>query len=817
MQGSSGATPCFPLRSRVGMGMGRVWLSAFLLVLMYLCSPLVWAVDACQAARVDLAPQIQMFEDPDAQLDALQVSQLPASRFSPASPELLGQEYSHSAFWLRFEIENRDTRICQRWLTVGEPRLHDIQLHVLRGGSWQTQVAGAAYPLEQWPLAERQPVFELVLEPGERAQVLVRVTTPTLLLLHPVLWSETALLKDRQRVSLGDGITLGIVLLVVPFSLIVGWIVRSRLLAVHAATVFSYVLVTWVASGYLITWPALMPWSLPIWSLLSVLSFLFFLAYARELLQVRRLPARWGRLYDLILLLFICACLWGLLVDSAQGRPLAEWCTRVAAYLLLPATLFTAWRRGLPLSWMAWAVPGFMLLQFLVRYVLQLDQLPWQARGSVLSLSSTLPGVAILVCTLITEVSRSRRREKRALTALERQQKAEQERLESTVALRTSQLRESLRARSTLMARISHDLRSPLVSIIDYARLVQAGVARDDFPHKIERNARQQLELIDELLEFSRSELQQLELTLAPGYLYGFLRELEEEATFLAARQNNRLECRFAADLPALVRADFRRLRQVLINLLGNAAKFTHDGWIRFEVDASLEADGRVRLSLKISDSGIGIDPHAGEQLLKPFQRGRGVESYDGSGLGLSIVTQLLLHMGSELKLERLEPRGSRFAFELVLESAGEDELESSFIDEHGIDVEGDGRRVLLVDDLQQNREWLCDLLSGYGFDVDCAENGLQALEWLQRDTPDLLVTDQRMPGMDGWELLHTLRQSWPDLPVLLYSAAPALRPAGMSAQLRFDATLLKPASSRDLMACIDTLSRSGAQRQGPA
>ncbi len=742
-------------------------------------------------------------------LDAEHVLALPPSRFQAATPELLGQEYSHSAYWLKFVLFNSHPEACRRWLTVGEPRLHDIQVHVFDGKAWSRQVAGAAYPVEQWPGIERQPVFKLLTPPGERLEVLVRISTPTLLLLQPVLWDETALLQDRQWVSLADGITLGIVLLVVPFSLVIGWIARSRLLAVHAATVFSYVLVTVVASGYLILWPGLMAWSLPLWSVLSILSFLCFVLYARELLQVRHLPAFWGWLYHLVLLAFAAACLWGLLVDSVEGRPFSEWCTRVAAYLLLPATLIAAWRRGLELSWMAWAVPIFMLVQFVVRYVLQLDTLPWQARASVLSLSSTLPGVAILVCTLITEVVRSRRRERHALAALENQQREEQERLESTVAIRTGQLRDSLRARSSLMARISHDLRSPLVSIIDYARMARVGRV-DDFPSKVERNARQQLDLIDELLEFSKSELQQLELTLAPGYLYGFLQELEEEAGFLASRQNNRFGCCFADDLPPLVRADFRRLRQVLLNLLGNAAKFTHDGMIVFEVTCQYVSPGEVLLYFSISDSGIGIDTHSRERLLKPFQRGQGVEGYDGSGLGLSIVTQLLQVMGSELELQRLEPKGSRFSFQLPLTCASEDELDSSFVENHGIQVDGGGRRILIVDDLPQNRDWLSDLLAGYGFEVQAVASANEVLEHLQSELFDLLISDMRMPGKDGWALLTEVRDRCPELPVLLYSAVPALRPMGFPASLRFDDTLLKPASSKDLLTRVDNLCRSG-------
>ncbi|WP_263144995.1 hybrid sensor histidine kinase/response regulator [Pseudomonas alcaligenes] len=756
----------------------------------------------CKTAHAELGPHLQLFEDAGGRLDVDEVAALPAARFAPGAARL-DWDMSRSAFWMRFELDNPLARPCMRWLSIGQPRLEDIRVHIRRGATWQVQRAGSAYPLEDWVSVERQPLFPLALEPGERVEVLVRVSSHTLLILYPQLWSQAGLLRERQRVNLVEGISLGIVLLVVPFSLIVGWIMRSRLLAMHAGAVLSYIAMTCALNGYLIYWPGAVPWTREITALLSVVSFFFFCGYARVLYRVRLLPRQWGWLYGLLPAVFGAFNLWALWGDHVQGRHLALLMLGACIYLVLPLTLWAAWRRRLALTWMAWAVVGLFLAQFLARYALQAEQVPLQARQERYSLLSTLPGVLLLVCTLVMEFSRARTREKRALDDLDRQRQAEQERLEKTVALRTEQLRESLRARSSLMARISHDLRSPLVSIIDYARLLQA-VPDREYPRKIERNARQQLELIDELLEFSRSELEQLELILAPGYLYGFLRELTEEGAFLAARQGNRFESRFAEDLPALVRADFRRLRQVLVNLLTNAAKFTHEGCITFVVGARQgPLEKTVELRFDVLDTGIGIDPGERELLLQPFRRGHNAGRRDGSGLGLSIVTQLLQHMGSRLDVDAREEGGSRFGFSLILECAAEHDMDFDLVESHPARVDGAGLGILLVDDVEQNLDWLGDLLTGYGFDVERAADGQAALARLEAARVDLVVTDQMMAGMDGWQLLQRVRAEWPGLPVVLYSAAPPRRPAGVPASLDFDAVLLKPASSGDLLACI--------------
>lgn len=790
-------------------------LQVLLLATAFLSTGLLHAapVDICRADHLDLMPAIQIFEDPQASLSLEDVAQLPETRFNPATPSWPTQGYSRSAFWLKVPLTNSSAAACSRLLVIGAPRLEDIRVYQ----PGRVAYGGGAYPLVEWlQPAARQPAFPVSLAAGESVTVFVRVASNFQMLLEPELWSEPALLRSQQQTYLSDGLTLGIVLLVVPFGFIVGWILRSRLLSVNAGAVLSYILLTCIINGYLIHWPTALGWTRELLTCASAISIVLFLAYMRVLLQVARLPRIIGWSYWVPLLGCILGRLWWLKVDPVQGAQMVQM-SLLSFYGALLPTLFMAWRRRLAYNWMAWLVPGLLVGQMLMRLFFPQEQLPWQAPESKNSLSSTLPGVVLLVCTLIMEVARSRNREKHALSTLEQQRQAEHERLESTVALRTSQLRESLAARSALMARISHDLRSPLVRIIDYARLLHAGPNRD-YQATIERNARQQLELIDEMLEFSQGELEQMQLTLAPAYLYGFLKEIADEASFLAARQGNTFETVLADDLPPLVEADFKRLRQILMNLLANAAKFTRHGQIRFDVSAhpGTTAD-TVELRFSVIDTGIGIDPQEFEQLLQPFRRGRNAQRYEGSGLGLSIVTQLLERMDS-----RLEPQatgqGSHFSFRLQLKYAEEHDLENGIVDNNATPLDGQGKHVLLVDDVEQNSEWLYDLLAGYGFDVSIAVNGEDALACLAEQPIDLLISDQMMPGMDGWALLRQVREHGHDLPVMLYSAIPPRRPENYPKDLAFDAVLLKPADSRELLAqvkalaCPDTVRREMAR-----
>lgn len=389
---------------------------------------------------------------------------------------------------------------------------------------------------------------------------------------------------------------------------------------------------------------------------------------------------------------------------------------------------------------------------------------------------------------------------------------AHAKRLERLVADRTSELQQSLRSRSMLLAHISHDLRSPLAAILDRVRQWRMGEGERDHPREIERHVRQQMALIDELLEFSRGELIELELMPAPGYLYGFLQQLEGDASLLAERQRNRFEYNIVANLPPVVAADFPRLRQILLNLLGNAAKFTHDGVIRFGIDGVSDASAQARLRFVVEDTGIGLEPGAADQLSQPFVRGSNAAQHQGNGLGLAIVVQLLQRMGSRLDIQHVESGGSRFLFELDLATAEEADIEPVL--ETGGELgefDGEGRTILVIENVPDIRALLCDLLNGCGFISTPVADAEDAMEAMRHDSPDLVLVG--LSGEIDWQPLEAMRGNHPRIPVLLYTSTPAPESSPL-----FDDALLKPSNAVELLGSIARLlgmaKEAGVSRQ---
>lgn len=377
--------------------------------------------------------------------------------------------------------------------------------------------------------------------------------------------------------------------------------------------------------------------------------------------------------------------------------------------------------------------------------------------------------------------------------------------LEQTVDHRTAQLRASLHARNDLLARISHDLRSPLSNIIDSVHRWNAGDTARDYPKIIEQSVWQQIALIDDLLEFAHNEHATVELEDTAGYLHAFLTEIAAQAWLMAERGANRFIHRFDEGLPVVIKADFRRLRQVLTNLLVNASKFTHEGVVEFDVSVESLGGERSRLRFTVRDNGIGIAAEEMDSLIRPFVRGGNVDHREGNGLGLSIVAQWLDQMHSGLDVRQLKEGGSEFSFAVEFELADESEVISNLLDDDPMDenIDGEGRVIVVVDSQQQNRDMVSDMLDSYGFACFPASDGDEALAIIGQHAPVMVITDQYLDGMNGWMLLSALRSMQPDLPVILCSALPPKRPTDFSQELDFDAVLIKPISVRLLLQLV--------------
>ena len=357
-------------------------------------------------------------------------------------------------------------------------------------------------------------------------------------------------------------------------------------------------------------------------------------------------------------------------------------------------------------------------------------------------------------------------------------------------------------AKSRYVTGMSHELRTPLNGILGYAQLLQKDptipAPRREAIGVIRRSGEHLLSLIDGLLDVAHIEAGRLRLEPSELRFAEFLGDIER--IFRAQAQAKGLEFRFdvRGRLPEVVHADAKRLRQVLINLLGNAVKFTEDGAVTLRVEHRLEI-----ARIEVCDTGAGIAPEDLERIFLPFERGQATRwsGEPGSGLGLTIARMLTDLMGGELTVASAPGRGSVFSARLYLPAVAVPKL-AARPHRDIADYRGRRRTILVVDDLPVQRQVLAALLAPVGFRVTEAANGPECIEAATAQAPDAVLLDIAMPGMDGWTACRCLREGPFDrVPIFMLSAnafdnVPAKRTAAGA-----DDFLVKPVLESELLA----------------
>ncbi len=350
------------------------------------------------------------------------------------------------------------------------------------------------------------------------------------------------------------------------------------------------------------------------------------------------------------------------------------------------------------------------------------------------------------------------------------------------------------RAKSSFLSNMGHELRTPLNGILGYAQILARDPTLSSEQQEgvriIERSGEFLLSLINDILDISKMEMGKVELSPVDFHFGKFLRDTVAFFQIRAKQKGISFNCEPLTSLPVGLYADEKRLRQVLIHLLGNAIKFTSKGGIIFNVSFK---DSKVCLC--VADTGIGIEKKEKTNIFKPFYQ-VGTEYYhpEGTGLGLTIVQTLVHKMGGQVFVESEFGKGSTFWVELVLPES--QVIQNVYEEKSTIaGFEGAQRTVLIVDDKPENRVMLMRLLQPLGFKIYEAINGLEGVEKADELRPDLIFTDLVMPIMDGFEFVRQMR-TIPELkriPVIATSASVFDNYEALSKEAGCDAFLIKP------------------------
>lgn len=349
----------------------------------------------------------------------------------------------------------------------------------------------------------------------------------------------------------------------------------------------------------------------------------------------------------------------------------------------------------------------------------------------------------------------------------------------NSLQIETDRALEATNAKSTFLANMSHEIRTPMNAIIGLTELLKRtnpDSRQENYIKKIDSSSHALLGIINDILDFSKIEAGKLEIELTKFNLCEILDRTSDILTLKAAEKGLKLTIQCDKDVPTFFEGDPLRIEQILINLINNAIKFTEKGEIIVKVELKELTDNLATLHFSVSDTGIGIDESQINKLFESFSQAdeSTTRRFGGTGLGLSICKNLVELMGGTISIDSTYGEGSTFFFSIDLQVIDEEFLKTTIFKEEPLDESLiKNRKILFVEDHELNREIGEELLVDMGLQVVLAINGIDALNKIETEDFDCIITDIQMPEMSGDQLTIQLRSidKHKSLPIIALTA----------------------------------------------
>ncbi len=375
---------------------------------------------------------------------------------------------------------------------------------------------------------------------------------------------------------------------------------------------------------------------------------------------------------------------------------------------------------------------------------------------------------------------------------------------EHQIKLAMEEANSANKAKSIFLARMSHELRTPLNAILGFSNILKKSMnATQEEKNNlniIKRSGEHLLNIINEILELSKIEAGKIEIVPKVFNLKELIEDIDSIFAFRCKEKGLEFKIVLDDNLPEVVKMDELRLRQILINLLSNSLKFTNEG----EISLYLYAKSQ-KLFFEIKDTGIGIESKDLKRVFKPFEQIKHDDyNKNGTGLGLSITKELVTLMNGSIYAKSKVNVGTQFYFSVDYKNANSEDItvELNSKDIIGIEKNIDKKTILVVDDIEVNRNLLTQILNSHGFEVLQASSGYEAIELFKTEDLSLIFMDIKMSGIDGLETIKLIREEkkGKDIPIVAVSANVFNEDKEIARQSGADGFLSKPVDEKELL-----------------